>query len=335
MAGIDVIEWRDVAGNQVVHRWPEYGPGTVQLGAQLTVRESQEAIFYRDGKALDVFKVGRHTLTTANIPLLQRFINIPFGGETPFQAEVYFVNMRTFTDMKWGTASPVVFRDSELDMVRLRAFGAYTFRVGNSQLFVNEVVGTQHMYDTDAVSSWLRDFICARLNDVLGEVMDTVLDLPRYYDEIGSAMRARVGGDFQNYGLELIDFLIEAITPPDAVLEMIDKRSGMGAVGDMDRFMKYQTAQAIGNMPDSEGGGGAAGMGMGLGAGVGMGAAMMNAMGGAMQQQQPQQPQQQAPAPPAVEDVETRLMKLASLKEKGLITDEEFAQRRAQILSEI
>jgi membrane protease subunit (stomatin/prohibitin family) len=219
-------------------------------------------------------------------------------------------------------------------MVRLRSYGAYTFRVGNSQLFVNEVVGTQHMYDTEAVASWLRDFICARLNDVLGEVMDTVLDLPKYYDEIGSAMRARVGQDFQNYGLELIDFVIEAITPPDAVLEMIDKRSGMGAVGDMDRFMKYQTAQAIGDMPNAEGGGGAAGMGMGLGAGAGMGAAMMAAMSGTAQQQQPQQPQPAA-APPAAEDVETRLTKLASLKEKGLITEEEFAQRKAQILSEL
>jgi len=329
MAAIDVIEWRDVTGNEIVHRWPEYGPGTIKLGAQLTVRESQEAIFFRDGKALDVFHVGRHTLTTANIPLLQAIINIPFGGETPFQAEVYFVNMRTFTDLKWGTASPVIFRDSELDMVRLRAFGAYTCRVVDSQIFVDEVVGTQHMYDTDLVASWLRDFIVARFNDVLGEVMDTVLDLPKHYDELGEVMRARVGQDFENYGLELIDFLIEAIAPPEAVLEMIDARSGMGAVGDMQRFMQFRTAQAIGDMPSAEGGGGAAGVGMGLGAGAGMGAAMMGAMQQAMQQQP------QAPAAGAGASVEERLEKLASLKEKGLITDEEFAARKAEILKEI
>ena len=328
MAGIDVIEWRDVTGNEIVHRWPEVGPGTIKLGAQLTVRESQDAIFYRDGKALDVFGVGRHTLTTANIPLLQGLINIPFGGETPFQAEVYFVNLRTFTQMKWGTASPVIFRDAELEMVRLRAFGAYTMRVGDSQLFVNEVVGTQHMYDTDLVASWLRDFIVARFNDVLGEVIDTVLDLPKYYDQIAAAMRARVGQDFENYGLELIDFLIEAITPPEAVIEMIDKRSGMAAVGDMDRFMRYQTAQAIGDMPNAEGGGGAAGLGMGLGAGAGMCAAMMGAM-----QQQMGQPGQPAAAPPA--GIEERLEKLANLQEKGLITDEEFAARKAEILKEL
>ncbi|MFP3904855.1 MAG: SPFH domain-containing protein, partial [Armatimonadota bacterium] len=199
---IDVIQWQDMTGNEIVHRWPEYGPGDVTLGAQLTVRESQEAVFFRDGKALDVFKVGRHTLTTANLPLLQRIINIPFGGETPFQAEVYFVNKKTFTDMKWGTASPIVFRDSELEMVRLRAIGGYTMRVGDAQLFVNEVVGTQNTYDTDTVTSWLREFICARLNDVLGEVMDTVLDLPQHYDELGEVMRARLGDDFHNYGLE-------------------------------------------------------------------------------------------------------------------------------------
>ncbi len=324
MAAIDVIEWRDMTGNEIVHRWPEYGQGNIRLGAQLTVRESQEAIFFRDGKALDVFKVGRHTLTTANIPLLQRIINIPFGGNTPFQAEVYFVNMRTFTDLKWGTAAPVVFRDSELDMVQLRAFGGYTCRVADSQLFVNEVVGTQHRYNSETVGAWLREFIVARFNDVLGEVMDTVLDLPKHYDELGAAMRARVGQDFQNYGLELIDFLIEAITPPEAVLEMINKRAGMAAVGDMNRFMQFQTAQAIGDMPKAEGGGGAAGVGMGLGAGAGMGAAMMGAMQQAMGQQQ---------APAA--SVEERLEKLAGLKEKGLITDEEFAARKVEILKEV
>jgi membrane protease subunit (stomatin/prohibitin family) len=284
MAAMDVIEWRDTSGKEIVRRWPEFGAGNIRLGSQLTVRESQEAIFFRDGKALDVFKAGRHTLTSANLPLLDRLINLPFGGKAPFQAEVYFVNMRTLTGLKWGTSSPVVFRDSELTMVQLRAFGGYTCRVVDSQLFVNEVVGTESFYTTMEVSDWLRDFIVSRFNDVLGEVLDTVLDLPKYYDEIGQAMRARVGEDFRNYGLELIDFLIEAITPPQAVLDMIDKRAGMGAVGDMGRFMQYQAAQAIGDMPSAEGGGGAAGAGMGLGAGAGMGAAIMQTIQQAMKQ---------------------------------------------------
>lgn len=329
MAAMDVIEWRDMSGKQIVHRWPEYGAGDVRLGAQLTVRESQRAVFFRDGKALDVFGVGRHTLTTANIPLLQRVINIPFGGDTPFQAEVYFVNMKTFTDLKWGTASPIVFRDSELDMVRLRGFGGYTMRVDDPQLFVNEVVGTQHAYDTDTVTSWLREFICSRLNDMLGEVMETVLDLPQHYEELGEVMRSRLGEDFRNYGLELIDFMIEAITPPDRVLEMIDQRSGMAAVGDMDRYMRFRTAEAIGDMPEAEGGGGTAGLGAGMGAGIGMGSAMMQAM------QPNQQSGGQQTASAGEMDVEARLEKLASLKEKDLITQEEFATRKAEILKEI
>jgi len=148
MALLDAIEWRDETGDELVHRWPAYGPGTVKLGAQLTVRESQTAIFFRDGKALDTFQAGRHTLETANLPLVGGLINLAFGGTTPFQAEVYFINMKTFTDMKWGTPSPIIFRDSELHSVRLRAYGAYTMRVADPQLFVNTIVGTEHAYDT-------------------------------------------------------------------------------------------------------------------------------------------------------------------------------------------
>jgi len=301
MALLDAIEWRDEAGDELVHRWPAYGPGNVKLGAQLTVRESQAAIFFRDGKALDVFKPGRHTLETANLPLLGSLINLAFGGKTPFQAEVYFVNMKTFTDMKWGTPSPVIFRDTELHTVRLRAFGNYTMRVQDPQLFVNTVVGTENVYDAESAQSWLRDFIAARFNDTLGEVMQTVLDLPKLYDEIGVAVKARVSEDFERYGLELIDLLIAAITPPDEVLEMIDERSRMEAVGDMGRFTQFRTAQAIGDAAKSDGSG-MASAGVGMGAGMGMGAAMAQAMqsaqsGGQSDQQQPdqQQPAQQQP----------------------------------------
>jgi membrane protease subunit (stomatin/prohibitin family) len=291
---MDVIEWQDVSGDEIVHRWPAYGPGTIRLGAQLTVRESQVAVFFRDGKGLDVLGPGRHTLETANLPLLDRLINLPFGGTTPFQAEVYFVNMRTFTGLKWGTPSPIIFRDSELAMVRLRAMGAYTCRVADPQLFITTVVGTENRYDTESVSAWLRDFIVARFNDTLGEHLKTILDLPNQYDEIAASIKTRVGEDFQNYGLELIDFLIEAITPPEEVMAMIDQRAGMEAAGDLRRFLQYQTAQAIGKMPEAGGDAtGAAGAGVGLGAGVGMGAAMAGAMADAFR---PSQPAAAAPA---------------------------------------
>lgn len=292
MALLDVIEWQDVSGDEIVHRWPAYGPGTIKFGAQLTVRESQAAVFFRDGKALDVLGPGRHTLETANIPLLERLINLPFGGETPFQAEVYFVNMRTLTGLKWGTPSPIVFRDSELAMVRLRAMGAYTCRVADPQLFINEVVGTESRYDTESVVTWLRDFIVSRFNQTLGTQLKTVLDLPVQYEQIAAVTKTRVGEDFQNYGLELIDLLIEAITPPEEVMKMIDERAGMEAAGDMRKFLQYRTAEAIGKMPEAGGeAGGAAAAGVGLGAGVGMGAAMAGAMRDAMA------PEPQAAAP--------------------------------------
>ena len=220
---LQTIEWRDTTGTEVVHRWPAHGPGTVRLGAQLTVRESQAGVFFRDGQSLDVFGPGRHTLTSLNLPLLQTIIALPFAGETPFQCEVYFVNMRTFTNMKWGTASPVVFRDSELEFVRLRAFGLYTLRIAEPQLFVNMVVGTEHRYEQETLEAWLRDFIVARFNDILGEVVDSVFDLPKMYDELGVAVRSRVGEDFQRYGIELVDLLVEAVTPPEEVLKMLDK----------------------------------------------------------------------------------------------------------------
>ena len=280
---LQTIEWRDTTGTEIVHRWPAHGPGTVRLGAQLTVRESQTAIFFRDGQALDVFGPGRHTLTSLNLPLLQTIIALPFGAVTPFQCEVYFVNMRTFTNMKWGTPSPIVFRDSELQFVRLRAYGLYTLRIAEPQLFVNIVVGTEHRYEQETLEAWLRDFIIARFNDTLGEVIDTILDLPKMYDELGVAVRTRVGQDFERYGIELVDLLVEAVTPPEEVLKMLDERTAMEAVGDMRRFTQYQTAQAIRAIPGPGGGeggvvGSAAAAGAGLGAGVGMGAAMVGAM---------------------------------------------------------
>lgn len=279
MAAIDVIEWQDVTGTEIVYRWPPHGPGSIRLGSQLTVRESQAAVFFRDGQALDTFYAGRHTLGTLNLPLLQRIINIPFGGRTPFQAEVYFVNLRTLTNLKWGTPTPVPFRDTELAMIRLRAFGLFTCRVSEPQLFVNKVVGTEARYDHESVASWMREFIVSRFTDTLGETLDTVFNLPRLYDEIGIATRERCRHDFDKFGIELLDLLVEAITPPEEVQRMIDERSAMEAVGDMGRFTQYRTAQAIGDLARRPGGGAS---GMELGAGMGAGIAVGQAMAGAM-----------------------------------------------------
>lgn len=299
---MDVIQHQDKSGKTLVARWPADGTAAIRLGSQLIVEESQQAVFYRDGKALDTFGPGRHTLATQNIPLLASLFGIPFGGDSPFQAAVVFVSTKTFLDLKWGTKEPVPFRDQELAMVRLRAFGKYSVRVSNAQLFVNSVVGTMGVYSTERLEDWFRDVIVARLTDILGENLTSVFDLPRLYDELSMGLKGRVTEDFSKYGIDLVDLYMGAITPPEEVQKLIDERSGMAALGDMNTYLKFKTARAIGDaaqQPGGEGGNVAAGMGMGVGAGLGM--MLPGMMRDAMQtgQQAPAgQPASAAPAAP-------------------------------------
>ncbi len=271
-----VIESLDKTGDEMVTRWPTSGSGAIKAGSQLVVRESQSGVFFRDGKAYDVLGPGRHTLTTLNLPLITGFLGLPFGFKSPFRAEVYFANQKVFTNLKWGTAQPIVFRDKELKVVRLRAFGIFSPRISDPLLFINKVVGTQGLYTSDRIQSFLREIIVARLNDLLGEVLESIFDLPKFYDEIAGALKARVMDDFGKYGVEVVDLVISAITPPEDVQKMIDARTGMAAVGDMGAFSQFQTARAIRDIANQPAGGGgagntaAAGMGLGVGAGIGM-----------------------------------------------------------------
>ncbi len=289
MAILDVIEWVDGgSGNEIVHRVPEYGSGEFRLGSQCIVRESQTAVFFRDGKALDLLPPGRHTLSTQNIPILANILSIPFGGKSPFRAEVVFVSMKQFLDMKYGTPQPIIYRDTDLGVVRLRSFGTYAMRVVDPQLFVNTIVGTRGVFRTEDIGEYLRSIIVAKLTDIMGDVMKSVLDLASLYEELALATKTAVADQFAAYGLQLDSFQIGAITPPDEVQAKIDERSSMGVLGNLDQYMKYRTAQAIGDAANNEGGAGGA---FGAGIGFGLGQQAANAM-----QQGNMQPQQSQPA---------------------------------------
>jgi membrane protease subunit (stomatin/prohibitin family) len=283
MAIMQVIEYMDPTGREIVRRVPERGSGEFRLGSQLVVREYQSAVFFRDGKALDTLGPGRHTLSTMNIPLLINLISLPFG-QSPFRAEVYFVNLRQFVDQKWGTPEPVALRDPELGLVRLRAFGTYAMEVADPQLFVNKIVGGLGYYETQQIESYLRGIIIAKLIDLLGELRKGLFDLPALFEELAAGVRAKVSDDFAGLGVMLKALYVNSISPTEETARAIDERASMGAIGNMQAYMQFKAARALGDAALAGGDAGTlAGAGVGLGAGLGLGAAMAGAIGQAMQ----------------------------------------------------
>ncbi len=250
MAIIDIIQHPDVRSDEIVFRVPQQGAGEFSFGSQLIVREGQTAVFFRDGQSLDTFGPGRHTVSTHNLPLLTRLMGIAFGGKTPFTAEVYFVSTRDFTDLKWGTAQPIVFRDEDFGMVRLRGFGTFSMRVSDPQLFIQQVVGSRGAFTTGLIEDYLRGLIVNEFNDLLGAVHTSLLDLPGQTSELAAAMRNALADDFRRLGLDLTSFQVVAITPPDDVQRRIDERTGHAVLGDSDAVRKTESANALGAVED-------------------------------------------------------------------------------------
>ena len=294
---IDVVEIPDQQKDEMVRRLPEYGAGDFRFGSQVIVREYQQAVFYRDGKALDTFGPGRHTITTANLPLLSGLIGMATSGRTPFTAEVFFVSMREYLDQKWGTSEPIALRDTDLGLVRLRAFGTFSLQVQDPALFVNKIVGGQGIYETPQIVRFLRGIVVAKMTDLLGELGKGLFDLPALYDEIGAGTKVKVQDDFASLGIQLKTLYVNSISPTEETAKAIDERASMGAIGDMQKYMQFQTARGIRDAAQSGGEAGSmTGAGVGLGAGVGMGAAMAQAMSQSMASDA-QEPSKGAPAP--------------------------------------
>jgi membrane protease subunit (stomatin/prohibitin family) len=274
---IEVIEWLDNTGDTILYRFPVHGQ-EIKNGAQLIVRESQTAVFVFEGQVADVFTPGRYTIEGGNTPILSKLGAWKFGFNSPIKSEVYFVNTKQFTDMKWGTSNPIMLRDADFGIVRLRAFGAYSLRVADPAEFIRQIAGTNAQFQTEDIDGQLKRAIVTEFSDALGEMKIPALDLAAQYKELGEAIRAKINEDFSSYGLEVTKFYVENISLPPEVEAAMDKRASMGALGDAQKYMQFQAADALRDAAQNEGGG--AGLGAGLGAGFAVGNQMANVFGG-------------------------------------------------------
>ena len=261
---LEIIEWFDETGRELVHRIPEKGSGEIKFGAQLIVRDSQAAVFFYKGRACDAFGPGRHSLTTANIPILTKILAIPWAMTSPLRAEVYFANMKIFPNLKWGTRDPVAFKDSELGLIRLRAHGIFNIQIIQPVLFINTLVGTMHKFSTEEIEEYLKRVIVSRFNDYLGDKLDSILNLPGRYDELSAGLTKKLQEDFSHFGLGLSQLYITSITPPAEVQKTIDDKSRLNVLSDLDRLVKLKAAAAMEKAAESTGEAGS-GLGMGLG----------------------------------------------------------------------
>ena len=278
---IDIIDWTDNTNDTIIYKFPRY-QNEIKMNAKLTVRESQVAVFMNEGVIADVFQPGMYKLATQNMPILATLKGWKYGFDSPFKADVFFVSTKLFRDQKWGSKNPIMLRDAEFGPIRLRAFGTYAFRVNDAGKFLKEVAGTASEFTTDEVNEYLRSLAVSRGMESLAESKVPVLDLASHTAEVSAAITEKIKPEFNEIGLDLTKFLIENVSLPPEVEEMLDKRSSMGIVGNLGAFTQFQAANAMEDAANNSAGGGI--MGAGLGAGMGMG--MMGQMGNAFQNNQ-------------------------------------------------
>jgi len=299
----DVIEYPNEMAGEIVHRFPENGPGDFHIGSQVIVREAQTAVFFRDGNALDTFGPGRHTIATANIPLLINFIGRAFNDRSPFTAEVYYVSRKEFANEKWGTPQPIIVRNPGmgLGVALLQGFGTYSFQVTDPQMFVTKIVGTTGSFRTTEIEERLRTMLLSKLQDLLGETTGkkSVVELIGLTEELGAGVRAKAQDDFAAIGMTLKSFYIGNLKPSDKSAEEL---RAMGML-DMQTYTQLQAADAMRDAAQNPAGG--AGLTAGIGAGIGIGNIMNQSLQGTMQGGQPPQQASSAAAAATIPDVMT------------------------------
>ena len=338
---IDVIQWTEAGEGTLAWRFPMAGM-EIQYGASLTVRESQMAVFVNEGKIADVFGPGMYKLTTQTIPVLTYLKNWDKLFESPFKSDVYFFSTRQQVDQRWGTPQPITIRDKDFGAVRLRAFGNYAYRVVDPKKFHTEISGTRDTYTVADLDGQLRGLMLQHISDAVAQSGIAFLDLAANQIEFAKQLHAATAPSFEAIGLKLEGVTVQNVSLPEELQKILDQKIGMGMVGnDMGKFMQYQTAQAIPKFAEGagNGGGGIAGDAMGLGAGVALGQVLAQNLAQGLSPNAAAQAatahQQPAVAVVSPTDVMTTLEKLGELKSKGILTQEEFDAKKAELLKKL
>ena len=338
---IDIIQWTEDDNGVLAYRFPMQD-FEIQYGASLTVRESQMAVFVNEGKVADVFGPGMYKLTTQTLPVLTYLKNWDKLFESPFKSDVYFFSTRQQVDQRWGTTQPVTIRDKDFGAVRLRSFGNYSYRVVDPKKFHTEISGTRERYTVTELDGQLRGLMLQHISDAVAQSGIPFLDLAANQVEFAKALREATQPAFDALGLKLEMVTLQNVSLPEELQKILDQKIGMGMIGqNMGQFMQYQTAQAIPKLAEGvgSGGGGVAGDAMGLGAGLALGQTMaqqlQQGLTGANQGAQPAAPVQPQPVSQGADEVLLLLEKLGDLKAKGILTDEEFAAKKAELLKKL
>jgi membrane protease subunit (stomatin/prohibitin family) len=322
---IDIIEWVEQDQDTVLYKFPD-ADKAVKYGAQLTVRESQNALFINEGQIADLYTPGRHELVTANMPIMTTLRSWKYGFESPFKVDTYFVSTRQFTNLKWGTPNPIMMRDPEFKQVRVKAFGAYFIRIKDAALFFKEYAGTASVLKIGAIEESLRDLVSPKFAEALAEAQISVLDLATKYSELGEIIKPIMQRDLDGFGIELTKFQITSCTLPPEVEEFYDKMTKMNMVGnDMDKFGRFQTFDSIDEAAANPGGM------ANIGAGIGMANIMVQNMQGAFQNQNQNAPVQKE----SRDEIMKTLKDLADLKTAGIVTEAEFEAKKKELLAKL